>query len=204
MLIVNGMMFQQESIPVEGYHVGYIYRWRQSPRYGEKEDCGHSGCILPHGQLVGFGYDPEEALLNGSNMQQKLEKGLRGRLCFNEELPPRYTEIKRAIATNTQSSFLLIEANSYQISLFKSYWTHILGNYNHYTRNCSTVCYEALRSAELVKFSFIPIITPKNLYHLLLDTCHERNLKFLERTGYLGIEQKGQNKWNLNVARKSE
>ena len=57
MLFVKGKSYKTESISIGDNQVGYIYRWRQAPRSGEKEDCGHSGCILPKGGMVGFGFD---------------------------------------------------------------------------------------------------------------------------------------------------
>lgn len=192
----KGKQYDTEIISIGENQVGFVYGWRPTASSGfrlmpeacSRENLGHASCILPKGQLVGFGFDRAEVLLNSSYLQEKLEIGLPGQIAYNGEMGKRYTDCELAIKFNIHSSVLIIDALPYQVTKFKNFWKNDPGTFTKVSRNCSTFSYKAFRSADLVSFTLTPIMTPKILYGLILDTCKSRNIKCIEKTGFLGIE----------------
>lgn len=200
--------YEVEVITIGENQVGFIYASRQTaksepqwmPEACSSGNLGHATCILPNGHLVSFGYDRDAAVKNSSRFQQKFEIGLPGQIAFNGVMGSRYSQYEFAIKGKIRSSVLIIDASPHQVLKFSDYWKNEAGTFTKFSRNCSTFSYQAFRSADLVSFSMTPIMTPKILYDLLLETCKRRQMKFIEKTGFMGVKAATQEKNNLLIA----
>lgn len=200
-MIVRGEFYEVETIPIERHHVGYLFRVEKEIREGEEKDWGHAGCILPYGRVVAFGY-PSSAMLEANALQAKFEKGLQGIVCFDDQLPEKYTVVEKAIRSGYQSLLIIIETDLHSATVFNDFWSQSPGKYNQYTRNCSTVCYNAFRAANLIDSAWIPIITPRRLFDMILKTCQRRNIRNYQKNGFVGFKSLGDGRNSLMIARK--
>lgn len=201
MISVKGIIYTTESIPIGVNDVGYIFRIEKQPRKGEDKDWGHAGCILPNGQVVAYGFTPA-ALVNASSLQGKMEKGLQAKCRFDYQLPAKYTVVETAINSDYESQVLIITTDSFTASQFRRYWINEPGSYNKIFRNCSSVCYQAFLKSNLIKQAWLPIITPRRLYDLLLETCQSRRYKYIEKIGFVGIEPASESCNKLIIAKR--
>lgn len=200
--------YEVETISIGEYQVGFIHASRLNansepkwmPEACSSRNLGHATCILPNGQLVSFGYDRDAAEKNSNYLQQKFEIGLPGQIAYNGVMGKRYSDYEFAIKGKIRSSVLIIEALPHQVLKFSNCWKNEAGTFTKVSRNCSTFSYQAFRSADLVSFAMTPIMTPKILYDLLLDTCKRRQMKFIEKTGFIGVKTVSQEKNNLLIA----
>lgn len=203
-----GKFYEIEVIPIGENQVGFIHASRPNaksepqwmPEACSSGNLGHATCILPNGHLVSFGYDHGASVKNSNFLQRKLEIGLPGQIAYNGVMGSRYSQHEFAIKGKIRSSVLIIDASPHQVIKFSDYWKNEAGTFTKFSRNCSTFSYQAFRSADLVRFSMTPIMTPKILYDLLLETCKRRQLKVIEKTGFMGVKAATQEKNDLLIA----
>lgn len=186
--------FQIKTYPIEDATIGYIFRRKNTPNRVQKIECHHAECVLPSGDIVSYGYDPEAAVLNGNWLQDKFEKGLVGVVRSTKlgTIPTRFTDYCKALRMGLPiASLLLIEVSRLQAREFETFWTNLGKKYNRVSYNCSTACYESFRKIGLISRIFPPIVTPERLFqHLESFLKSQTHLKYIQDSGFVGLEPK--------------
>jgi len=188
-------MSKAQEFRVDECRVGYILRGRPLKLFKEKslpeEDPIHADCILPNGHIIGFTY-AEDSFYEANALAQRKLKRLEGEITLNEEHYEHYWQVESAKKRQVLSTFLLITVQSRQAKEFTNYWNKLRESspkYNRYLKNCSTLCYDAFKAADLLSGVWDPV-TPARLYHALVKKYSSRpEANFITQTGYLGLEQ---------------
>lgn len=184
----------KKEFEVDKCRVGFILRGKPI-RYFDKvlpeEDPIHTDCILPEGHIAGYAFC-EDDFENSGRCARSTLKYIDGKISLDQEIYKYYWDTESAKKRGVLSTFLLISVQRRQARAFSDYWYKLrerAPSYNRIFKNCSTLCYEGFKSAEILQGIFHPI-TPLRLYHALIKKySSEPNANLITKTGYFGINQ---------------
>lgn len=202
--------YDVQEYPINNTTIGYIIRWKNTPKWKQISECHHAEFILPGGEIVAYGYDAGQMAAHGNCYQRTFEKGTNGVIRSStpdaeKKISAAFLDYKKSIKFEFRSSVILIEVNKFLAKKVENFWHHMDKKYNKYFHNCSTVCYFAFREINLIPRLFPEIISPERLFqHLIKSLKQQSTYSWMAEDGYIGLKLNKylSNKNNLVIAKK--